>query len=162
MTSGPVETDVKSRLGMAHFDPPERPTRPANPHYQKAQIERANEIWRAAIDPRETLVETYLRGRGLELLDELAGHVARFHPACPFGQGQHHPCMVTLFRDIASGKPVAIQRTALRPDGGKIGRKMMASTGWRLHKIERRRGCSLWTTPRGRLRKRTRRVAMRL
>jgi putative DNA primase/helicase len=62
------------------------------------------------------------------MLDELASHVIRFHPACPFGPGQHHPCMVTLFRDIASDKPVAIQRTALRPDGGKIGRMTMAST----------------------------------
>ena len=37
-----------------------------------------------AIDPRRTLVETYLRGRALKLADALANKVIRFHRRCPW------------------------------------------------------------------------------
>ncbi|MFN8708629.1 MAG: toprim domain-containing protein, partial [Planctomyces sp.] len=40
----------------------------------------------------------------------------RFHPQCPF-KGQMHPAMIALFRDIHTGQPCGIHRTALKPDG---------------------------------------------
>jgi hypothetical protein len=85
----------------------------------------AGEIWQASFDPRGTLAGRYLKSRGLELPDSLAGRLVRFHAACPFGPGQRLPCMVTLFREVVTDRPVAIQRTALTQDGAKIGRMTM-------------------------------------
>ncbi|MGW9331585.1 AAA family ATPase [Bosea sp. NPDC055594] len=82
-------------------------------------------IWSEGVDPRGTLVETYLASRGLELPDFVAMTTLRFHPACPFGQGLRHPCMVAAFRSIETGAVVAIHRTALTADAKKIDRKML-------------------------------------
>jgi CHC2 zinc finger/Toprim domain len=73
-------------------------------------------IWRQAVDPRGTLVEHYLAGRGLALPDD-AAKVLRFHPNCSFGPGGRYPCMVALVRNILTNEPQAIQRTALNADG---------------------------------------------
>jgi hypothetical protein len=81
---------------------------------------RALTLWWAAKPVAGTLVETYLRSRGLQFADP-DGEVLRFHPHCPFG-GKVHPCMVALFRSITGNKPVAIHRTALSPEGRKIDR----------------------------------------
>ena len=82
-----------------------------------------------AHDPRGTLAERYLNGRELEIDDHLAGRVLRFHPRCPFGRGEFHPCLVAAFRRIEDpdddGPPVAILRVALDADGGKLDRKML-------------------------------------
>jgi putative DNA primase/helicase len=82
--------------------------------------ELALTIWREAIDPRGTLVEAYLRNRGLQLPDE-ASEVIRFQPACPFGS-ERLPAMVALIRNIATDAPQGIQRTALAADGRAIKR----------------------------------------
>jgi phage/plasmid primase-like uncharacterized protein len=76
-------------------------------------------LWRAARDPRGTIVEAYLRSRGLDLPDEAAGDAIRFHPHCPFGEARH-PAMICLVRNIVSNEPQAIHRTALTPDGTAI------------------------------------------
>jgi len=73
-------------------------------------------LWHEARNPHDTIVATYLRGRGLELPDD-AGKVIRFHPRCPFNPGHFEPCMLALVRAIISDAPQAIQRTALNPDG---------------------------------------------
>src|SRR5829696_1019058 len=80
---------------------------------------RAVALWREARDPRGSVVERYLRRRGLNLPDEAAGEAIRFHPACPFA-GEHIPAMVCLVRDVVTDKPKAIHRTALSPDGLKV------------------------------------------
>jgi hypothetical protein len=85
---------------------------------------RWRELWDESRNPRGTLVEKYLANRGLELPADIAGEVLRFHPACPFGPDQRHPCMVALYRNIVTDEPVAIHRTALTADGRKIDRKM--------------------------------------
>lgn len=82
-------------------------------------------IWSESVDPRGTLVETYLASRQLELSDFVAMTTLRFHPACPFGEGVRHPCMVAAFRSIETGAVVAIHRTALTADAKKIDRKML-------------------------------------
>jgi putative DNA primase/helicase len=87
----------------------------------------AQRIWRNAThpDPRGTLAERYLREqRGLELPDDVAGRVVRFHAACPWGD-ERRPCMVTAFRSIVDDTLVAIQRTLLSPDAKKLDRKML-------------------------------------
>ncbi|OAS25983.1 DUF7146 domain-containing protein [Methylobacterium platani] len=80
--------------------------------------QRALRIWNAAHDPRGTLVELYLRKRGLELPDDVAGEVLRFHPICPWA-GETVPAMIALFRDAHTDEPTGIHRTALAQDGRK-------------------------------------------
>jgi hypothetical protein len=85
------------------------------------RVAAALRIWNEAIDPRGTLVETYLVARGLTLPDECAGAAIRFHPSCPFrieGCGiVRLPAMIALMRDAVSDEPRAVHRTALRADG---------------------------------------------
>ena len=47
--------------------------------------------------------------------------VLRFEPKCPFGEGRLS-CLIALIRDIVTGEPRAIQRTALDKQGRKIDR----------------------------------------
>jgi hypothetical protein len=96
---------------------------------REKRIALALRLWEAAIDPAGTLVETYLASRRLHLPDDEPKRVIRFHPACPFGGNAVHPCMVALFRDIVTGEPCGIHRTALTTDGGKIDKKMLGRAG---------------------------------
>jgi hypothetical protein len=58
-------------------------------------------------------VERYLASRGLSLpLDA----PLRFHPACPRNK-ERLPAMIALMTDPATGEPVGVHRTFLRPDG---------------------------------------------
>lgn len=82
-------------------------------------------LWHEAVDPRGTIVETYLASRRLDLPAGVAMSALRFHPTCPFGPGVRLPCMVAAMRSIETGEVVAIHRTALTPDGRKIDRKML-------------------------------------
>jgi hypothetical protein len=84
-------------------------------------------IWNQALDPRGTLVEKYLNGRGLDLPDEAAFEAIRFHGRCAFGSPgslfpDGFPAMVCLVRDIETNRPIAVQRTALKVDGKAIKR----------------------------------------
>lgn len=104
----------------------------------------ALKLWQESVDPRGTIVETYLASRGLVLPDDTAMDVIRFHPSCPFGQGTRHPCMVAAFHSIETGEVVAIHRTALTPDGDKIGRLTLGHMGGAAIKLSRlnpERGC---------------------
>ena len=101
--------------------------------------DNALRLWHEAKSPRGSLVERYLRSRGLVLPD---APDLRFHPRCPFGRnqfgnGQWHSCMVGLYRDIITNEPKAIHRTALTADGRKIGRMTLGP----------REGCAIKLTP---------------
>ena len=123
---------VLNRLGR-RSDCVERSARPSPP------VDRTGApvaLWRAAGDPRGTLVEHYLAQRGLELPDDIAGGVVRFHPSCPWGEGVRHPAMITAFRSIADDSLQAIHRTALTADGQKIGRKMLGPVSGAAIKID--------------------------
>jgi hypothetical protein len=90
----------------------------------------AGEIWRAAVPIWGTLAERYLREtRGLILPLDIPPGVLRFHPECPFGPDERHPCLIALYQDIRTNKPVAIMRTALRADASKIDRKALGPVG---------------------------------
>jgi hypothetical protein len=88
-------------------------------------------IWHEAQDPRGTLAQTYLNvHRKLDLDDDLAGGVLRFHPTCPWrnettGKTDRVPALIAAFRSIDDGTITAIHRIALNGDGTKLSRRML-------------------------------------
>jgi hypothetical protein len=107
------------------FPPPAR----ARPTPADTRGPAAN-VWREALDPLGSPVETYLRHRGVALPDE---PVIRWHPRCPRRDGdvlELLPAMVALMTDPISGDPVGVHRTFLRPDGaGKAAGKAKMMLG---------------------------------
>jgi hypothetical protein len=83
---------------------------------QAASTARALALWEQAQAPEGSLVETYLRTRGCEL-PPFAASVLRFHLACPFSGGFRFPAMIALMRDVSTGEPRGVHRTALSDDG---------------------------------------------
>src|SRR4051794_35441612 len=79
----------------------------------------ARTIWKEAVDPRGTLVEQYLVSRQLTLTDEIAYHVIRFHPRCPWTDERGNriavPAMVCAMTDICTNEFRAIHRRRLTP-----------------------------------------------
>ncbi len=86
-------------------------------------------LWKSALDPRRTIAEKYLNGRGLSLGADIALSLVRFLPSYPWRDDQDrvvdHAVMLVAFRSIIDDRLVAVHRTALMPDGTKIGRKML-------------------------------------
>jgi len=85
---------------------------------------RALELWEEALPIAETLAARHLAKRGI-VESAIGSEVLRFHPFCPFGERERHPCMLALLRDIRTNEPRAIHRTALTPTGDKIGRMVL-------------------------------------
>jgi hypothetical protein len=81
--------------------------------------EYARSVWMAAVPPEGTLVEAYLRSRGLTVAMEDISEVIRFHGNCPFGRGNRVPCMVAAVRDIVTDEGLTLHRTALTLFGAK-------------------------------------------
>jgi hypothetical protein len=77
----------------------------------------ARRLWREAVPAAGTLVERYLRSRGLALPGDAP---IRFHPRAWRNPicGSDAPAMLTLMNDAAAGEPVGTHVTYLRPDGG--------------------------------------------
>jgi hypothetical protein len=86
-------------------------------------------LWNEGIDPRGTLAERYLAGRALDLSEDIAGEVLRWHPGIR--------AMLAIFRDIHTDEPRAISRTFLGPDGRKIERKFLGPVGGCAIKLDR-------------------------
>jgi hypothetical protein len=83
----------------------------------------AMRLWNAAVPIAGTVAEFYLHQvRHLALPRDISPRVLRFHPDCPFGPDVRHPCLLALYRSIVGDEPCAIMRTALAPNGLKIGR----------------------------------------
>jgi hypothetical protein len=105
--------------------PPVAPSAGPREAVPSATLELARAMWREAVAPAGTLVETYLSSRGLTLP---ADAPLRFHPACPRG-AERWPAMLALMTDPATAQPCGIHRTFLARDGmGKApgNAKMMA------------------------------------
>jgi putative DNA primase/helicase len=109
------------------------------------QADRVPRLWCEAIDPRGTLAERYLNGRGLALDDDMAMRVLRFHGRCPFGKGEDGktllvPALIAAFSrfcdDDESAPPQAIHRIGLNPDGSKIAKLMLGKVGGAAIKID--------------------------
>src|SRR5262249_9977515 len=82
------------------------------------RIQRARAAWSEAVDPRGTLAEAYLSSRALTLTDELAGHLLRFHSACPWrnentGRTERIPALLAAFRSIDNDVITAVHRIRL-------------------------------------------------
>jgi hypothetical protein len=84
---------------------------------------RMIEMWRGAQDPRGTIGADYYRSRGLDIGDDIAGSVLRFHPQARWIDGTA-PTILAALRDIGTGEIRGLHRTALDADGRKVGRKM--------------------------------------
>jgi putative DNA primase/helicase len=119
---------VKRALGM----PTDKPTppqhtrepRPPQPNADDSAATRTTDaikVWREGVDPRGTLAELYLAGRGLDLGEDIAGDVLRWHPLTK--------AMLALFRDIRTDEPRAISRTFINDAALKIGRKFLGPVG---------------------------------
>jgi putative DNA primase/helicase len=134
---------VLARLGRRPCELRERDRRPLTapkPDIGKTDTGTfALRLWSEAGDPRRTLAERHLNGRGIDLTDDICGTVARFHGACPYRTDDkimRAPAMLTAYRTIAGDKLVAIQRTLLTPEGEKFNRTMLGPTGGAAIKID--------------------------
>jgi putative DNA primase/helicase len=93
--------------------------RASNVERQPAQddakrVEAALALWRSATPAPGTLVETYLRSRGLYLTPSQA---LRFHGGLKHPSGGRWPALVALVTRGPDGTPLAIHRTFLAADG---------------------------------------------
>ena len=138
---------VRERLGLPSW----RPCRPVEKHSPApapiaapARDEGNSQnhaialrIWNESRNPRGTIAEAYLKSRALQVTDDIAGDVVRYHRGLWHKPSQMTlPAMVALFRDIRTDEPSAIHRTYLRPDGTKIERKMLGAAGGCAIKID--------------------------
>ena len=78
------------------------------------RIERAQNIWDEA-DARGPAGDAYLQSRALELPDNLAGDVLRFHRRVPWrnentGQTERIACLIAAFRSVDDDQITAIHR----------------------------------------------------
>ena len=98
---------------------------------QIARIGNAERLWKEAYYSRGTLAEKYLREtRKLDLPEDLAGEVLRFHPYCPWrdesrGNTIYVPALIAAFRSIDDDSVTAVHRVAINADGTKRGRRML-------------------------------------
>jgi putative DNA primase/helicase len=75
----------------------------------------ARKIWEVSRDARRTLVQRYLRSRGISIEPPASLH---FHPALKHPNGPHLPAMVACVED-RDGRFLGIHRTWLTPAGSK-------------------------------------------
>lgn len=94
---------------------PERRSDPEREAETRQRIERAGDIWRAAVSIEGTPAAAYLRSRGCAM-PPAGADVIRYHPACPYTGGAV-PCMVALMTTADGNRPTAIHRTPIRLDG---------------------------------------------
>ncbi|MHB1302446.1 MAG: DUF7146 domain-containing protein [Acidiphilium sp.] len=100
--------------GSHHPEPRPAPAPAPTRKDNENSLHVARQIWREAIDPAGTPVETYLASRALRLPENAP---LRFHPQCPRGI-ERLPAMISLMTNPVSGEPCGVHRTFLRPDGG--------------------------------------------
>jgi len=72
-------------------------------------------LWNEAVDPRGTIVEAYLKGRGLVLPPSAAVSLVRYHPRCTKGSDVA-PALIALMRNPVTFEPQAINRLFLLED----------------------------------------------
>jgi len=95
------------------------------------RIQNAQRIWDEAQHPQGTLAEIYLREhRKLELADDLAGTVLRFHQECPWrdensGRTIAIPALIAPFRSFHDDEITGVYCIGLNPDGSKSDRSLL-------------------------------------
>jgi hypothetical protein len=116
--------EAVERLSGEHAEPSRvKPLlRPQGATQKPTTTRGALQMWRECVDPRQTVVKAYLKARGLELPDEIAGEALRYHP----GEGT----MIALFRDVLTDEPKAISRTFIdRETLKRLERKFLGPVG---------------------------------
>ena len=145
---------VRERLGLPPWEPGDEQQRTVPPQHidkwdlaaidteaskgprtwtedELIRIANARRIWEEGQDPRGTLAEKYLREhRKVNLPDDLACRVLRFHPACPWrnettGRPDRIPTLIASFRSIDDDAVTGIHRIALEPFSAKPDRRML-------------------------------------
>jgi putative DNA primase/helicase len=130
---------VRARLGLPAWQPGDEQDRRIHPSRVKdwdrtiaddqanlrerteddlLRIRRAQALWNEAADPRGTMAVQYLMARALDLADDLAAAVLRFHPRCPWrnedtGRAERIPALLAAFRSIDDDDITAIHRIRL-------------------------------------------------
>jgi hypothetical protein len=102
--------DTGDKVHRQNAPPPKPPPRP-EPAAETMPL--AKQLWREGVTPTGTLVEAYLRNRGLKLPDSPA---VRFHPAAPRGD-ERLPAMLALMTNSVTNLPCGVHRTFVLPDG---------------------------------------------
>ena len=110
------EREHRPRRAQVEAAEPSRPA--AHVEAEESQtLSLARAIWRESVPARGTIVETYLRARGVTLPPRAP---IRFHVACPRG-AERVPAMLALVTNAESNEACGVHRTFLRPDGsGKV------------------------------------------
>lgn len=105
------ELELRGICGL----PVENPRRPSpEPPTRQRKIQGARALWRACRSSDGSLVETYLRSRGITI--QLPRSI-QFAPSIRHTEsGRMLPCMVAAVQDVG-GAIVAVHRTYLRQDG---------------------------------------------
>jgi putative DNA primase/helicase len=86
-------------------------------HAKQIKIEMGLSLWHEAAVAQGTIVENYLTLRGCAPLSAACLNDAlRFHACCPMRK-QYVPAMIAVMRDVITGEPSGIHRTALLDDG---------------------------------------------
>lgn len=76
----------------------------------------ALKLWREATPASDTVVQQYLRNRGVSMS---VPDTLRFHRGLGHRSGTSHPAMIALVTHAITGAPMAIHRTYLDQAGGK-------------------------------------------
>jgi Toprim domain len=135
---------VRARLGIAPcvipFKPARMPTVPPSQTEANSNTARARQLWSEARDPRGTVVQKYLATRALQLFDEIADAVVRYHPRCPWREDSgtllYVPAMLAAMRTIDGDDLVAVHRTRLNEGAEKLGRRMLGAAAGAAIKLD--------------------------
>jgi hypothetical protein len=114
-----VAEEARRFLSVPHPDPEPSSTWRVRALAPSGSAEAARRLFAMAQPIAGTLVESYLRNRGITVLHDTAS--LRFHPRCYYRPGEHEqtevwPAMVAAVTDL-SGRLTGAHRTWLAPDG---------------------------------------------
>jgi putative DNA primase/helicase len=99
-------TLIRSQPSPAAKDEPD--------HHDAERTQTALRFWGASVPATGTLVETYLRARGIVMPIPAT---LRFHGGTKHARGKFWPAMIALVMRGTDGAPLAIHRTFLARDG---------------------------------------------
>jgi hypothetical protein len=114
-----VADEARRFLSLPHPEPSSERPRARTPNAPSGSPEAARRLFAMSQPPMRTLVETYLRGRGITPLHE--DGALRFHPRCYYRPDEHSPtetwpAMIARVTDL-DGPITGAHRTWLDPDG---------------------------------------------
>ena len=117
----------------AHPEARKRPEPSKDDDHER--IAAALRLWDESEDPRGAVCEFYLNGRALDLGDDIAVDVLRWHPGIS--------ALISLFRNIETDEPQAVSRTFISYDGRKLSRKFLGPVGGAAIKFDHVDGSNL-------------------